>query len=104
MPTTPHYKHDCSHCTFLGTATVNESPPIDFYSCTSGSLVWRHSSEPSDYGSGPYDCISTLSTHGMIAFGLYLQHLKIDGANNSLLGGNYFSDGKLTLSIPLSTL
>lgn len=100
----PHYQHDCPRCTFLGTATVNESPPVDFYSCPSGSLVWRYSSEPSDYGSAQYDCITALSTHGMIAFGLYLQHLKIDGANNAWLRGKYFSNGKLTLSIPLSTL
>lgn len=95
----PHHTHDCTACTYLGSATLNEGSPIDFYVCRK-SLVYRHSSEPPDYGSTHIESVSSLSIEGMIAFGMYLRHLGVNGANGSYLSGSFFTEGKLVLQLP----
>ena len=50
----PRHQHDCDRCVFLGRASAGET---DYWLCPSGTgahtLIRRHSSEGSDYGSGP---------------------------------------------------
>jgi len=53
---TPTYKHDCTQCVFLGTATAPGTPQVvDLYFCDQGgrpTVIARFSDDASDYQSG----------------------------------------------------
>lgn len=98
---TPFFTHDCNHCQYLGSATIS-GKDWDFYAHESKSsvdLIWRYGSEGPDYGSSPIEYISGLSPEGLLAFGLYTQHLGVTSANGCYLKGTYFKNDKSVLTV-----
>lgn len=55
----PHFEHDCSGCTYLGSIIDKNEAPCDLYVCVDhdqiefSSLIARYSSEGPDYKSCP---------------------------------------------------
>lgn len=98
-PQTPFFTHDCTHCGYLGSATVNEKK-LDFYFHTTKgrpasetSLIYRYGNEGGDYGSTTVDCVSPLSWEAMLALGLYVKHLGATSANNCFVRGGFYKHG-----------
>lgn len=99
------FHHDCRTCTFLGNVVIN-GKAADIYVCendrydkTRHDLLWRHSNEPSDYGSMWVSMCSPLSPWSMVALALYVEYLGANGANG-LVKGQFYKDNELVLNLP----
>jgi hypothetical protein len=93
----PFFKHDCTKCVFIGQAeiqSIDHKSKGDIYYCGT-TLVYRHSDEPSDYGSIPISLIkSHLSMWASLAFSLYLKYIGVNGSSNDAKTA-YFIDGNM---------
>lgn len=54
MNKTPHFTHDCSKCTHLGTiaSKLSDDGVVDLYVCN-GSYIVRYGDDGPEYTSGP---------------------------------------------------
>lgn len=83
------FEHDCTQCEYMGSTHDDENAPaadcaqLDTYWCpnarSGGSIIVRHSSEPSDYHSMPVSTVlgaELLSPDGKISLKIaqYLLH------------------------------
>lgn len=105
VKTKPVFKHDCRTCKFLGHAVI-DGKAADFYVCehdrrpgkTMNDLLYRHSDEPSDYGSALVGYCTPLSPFASLALSLYIKYLGCNGANG-LIKGAYFKDEEIVLNL-----
>lgn len=99
----PYFTHDCTTCIYLGSARVNKVR-VDFYaherpkSCMGVDLIYRTSSEESEYGCTHPQYANPLSLFGCMALSLYIKHLGANSCNCSFTG-SFFKDNKLVLKV-----
>lgn len=99
----PMYEHDCDTCIFLGHVVINKRN-ADIYVCEDkdrpewSTLVYRHSDEPSDYGSIMANIVSPLSIFASVALAMYVRHLDANSASG-FFKGTFSKDSKIVLKI-----
>lgn len=103
----PHFQHDCTECIYLGSAEVNtvkvdfyahERKQSDIYPEGKVELIYRTSSEDSDYGCSMPSYTSPLSVFPCMALALYIKYLGANGANG-FYRGTFFKDDKVIFTI-----
>lgn len=101
-PYQPFFTHNCTECIYLGSASIVDED-FDFYvhkhedENMKATVIYRYGNAAPDYGSTLVDYVSTLSPPAMLALSLYIKYLKVDGAYDGFVIGEYFSAGQKVL-------
>ena len=100
----PNYEHDCSHCIFIGSVTINgRTGDVHIHKDTDivdrfDELIVRFSDEPSDYSCSHPATFSPLDSFSAAATAMWAEHYALTGWNHEK-GALFNNAGKLVVRL-----